>query len=103
MFLYDSDGERYKLSAYILPLFKLLSNASYDLQVTGELLDDLTSWDALRAALPVGTVSGAPKVFLVTSLFLLLVSFSFYWFIMVLKFKIIKHPNNKKLNPVGFF
>lgn len=31
-------------------------------QVTGELLDDLTSWDALRAALPVGTVSGAPKV-----------------------------------------
>ncbi|KAF7121440.1 hypothetical protein RHSIM_Rhsim13G0071100 [Rhododendron simsii] len=31
--------------------------------VTGELLDDLSSWDALRAALPVGTVSGAPKVF----------------------------------------
>ncbi|MBA0674573.1 hypothetical protein Goari_016162 [Gossypium aridum] len=30
--------------------------------VIGELLDDLTSWDALRAALPVGTVSGAPKV-----------------------------------------
>ncbi|XP_073125040.1 anthranilate synthase alpha subunit 1, chloroplastic isoform X2 [Henckelia pumila] len=30
--------------------------------VTGELLDDLTGWDALRAALPVGTVSGAPKV-----------------------------------------
>ncbi|XP_058774946.1 anthranilate synthase alpha subunit 2, chloroplastic-like [Vicia villosa] len=30
--------------------------------VTGELLDGLTSWDALRAALPVGTVSGAPKV-----------------------------------------
>ncbi|KAI7984493.1 hypothetical protein LOK49_LG15G01259 [Camellia lanceoleosa] len=30
--------------------------------VTGELLDNLTSWDALRAALPVGTVSGAPKV-----------------------------------------
>ncbi|XP_048324965.2 anthranilate synthase alpha subunit 2, chloroplastic [Ziziphus jujuba] len=30
--------------------------------VTGELKDDLTSWDALRAALPVGTVSGAPKV-----------------------------------------
>ncbi|KAF6159642.1 hypothetical protein GIB67_034604 [Kingdonia uniflora] len=30
--------------------------------VTGELLDDLTCWDALRAALPVGTVSGAPKV-----------------------------------------
>ncbi|CAN0890111.1 Anthranilate synthase alpha subunit 2, chloroplastic, partial [Linum grandiflorum] len=30
--------------------------------VTGELLDDLTSWDVLRAALPVGTVSGAPKV-----------------------------------------
>ncbi|KDO66851.1 hypothetical protein CISIN_1g020099mg [Citrus sinensis] len=33
--------------------------------VTGELLDHLTSWDALRAALPVGTVSGAPKVHLV--------------------------------------
>ncbi|KAL6280275.1 hypothetical protein ACE6H2_017156 [Prunus campanulata] len=31
-------------------------------QVTGELHDDLTCWDALRAALPVGTVSGAPKV-----------------------------------------
>ncbi|KAJ7555888.1 hypothetical protein O6H91_05G059300 [Diphasiastrum complanatum] len=30
--------------------------------VTGELLDELTGWDALRAALPVGTVSGAPKV-----------------------------------------
>ncbi|XP_072996578.1 anthranilate synthase alpha subunit 1, chloroplastic-like isoform X2 [Typha latifolia] len=30
--------------------------------VTGELIDDLTCWDALRAALPVGTVSGAPKV-----------------------------------------
>lgn len=33
-----------------------------NLQVTGELLDHLSSWDALRAALPVGTVSGAPKV-----------------------------------------
>lgn len=30
--------------------------------VTGELHDHLTSWDALQAALPVGTVSGAPKV-----------------------------------------
>ncbi|XP_022993168.1 anthranilate synthase alpha subunit 1, chloroplastic-like [Cucurbita maxima] len=30
--------------------------------VTGELLDHLSSWDALQAALPVGTVSGAPKV-----------------------------------------
>ncbi|XP_022729191.1 anthranilate synthase alpha subunit 2, chloroplastic-like [Durio zibethinus] len=30
--------------------------------ITGESLDGLTSWDALRAALPVGTVSGAPKV-----------------------------------------
>ncbi|XP_020570640.1 anthranilate synthase alpha subunit 1, chloroplastic-like [Phalaenopsis equestris] len=30
--------------------------------VTGELFDDLTCWDALRATLPVGTVSGAPKV-----------------------------------------
>ncbi|KAJ6826747.1 anthranilate synthase alpha subunit 1, chloroplastic-like [Iris pallida] len=30
--------------------------------VTGELCDDLTCWDALRAALPLGTVSGAPKV-----------------------------------------
>ncbi|XP_061357925.1 anthranilate synthase alpha subunit 1, chloroplastic-like [Gastrolobium bilobum] len=32
------------------------------LQVTGELLDNLTSWDVLLAALPVGIVSGAPKV-----------------------------------------
>ncbi|XP_060178742.1 anthranilate synthase alpha subunit 1, chloroplastic-like isoform X2 [Lycium barbarum] len=31
-------------------------------KVSGELLDHLTCWDALRAALPVGTVSGAPKV-----------------------------------------
>ncbi|CAM6082215.1 unnamed protein product [Calypogeia fissa] len=30
--------------------------------VTGDLLDNMTSWDALRAALPIGTVSGAPKV-----------------------------------------
>ncbi|KAJ3704566.1 hypothetical protein LUZ61_008271 [Rhynchospora tenuis] len=30
--------------------------------ITGELLDNLSCWDALRAALPVGTVSGAPKV-----------------------------------------
>ncbi|KAJ4969187.1 hypothetical protein NE237_015888 [Protea cynaroides] len=30
--------------------------------VTGELLDGLNCWDAMRAALPVGTVSGAPKV-----------------------------------------
>ncbi|CAN6471329.1 unnamed protein product [Victoria cruziana] len=30
--------------------------------VTGELLDHLCCWDVLRAALPVGTVSGAPKV-----------------------------------------
>ncbi|PKI39580.1 hypothetical protein CRG98_040050 [Punica granatum] len=30
--------------------------------VTGELDDGLTCWDALQAALPVGTVSGAPKV-----------------------------------------
>ena len=30
--------------------------------VTGTLLDELGPWDVLRAALPVGTVSGAPKV-----------------------------------------
>lgn len=30
--------------------------------VTGELLPELDCWDALRAALPAGTVSGAPKV-----------------------------------------
>ncbi|NNM24492.1 MAG: anthranilate synthase component I [Phycisphaerales bacterium] len=30
--------------------------------VTGDLRDGLDSWDALRATLPVGTVSGAPKV-----------------------------------------
>ncbi|KAM3697860.1 hypothetical protein ACB098_06G145000 [Castanea mollissima] len=30
--------------------------------VMGELQDHLTCWDALSAALPVGTVSGAPKV-----------------------------------------
>ncbi|MCK4872109.1 MAG: anthranilate synthase component I [Phycisphaerales bacterium] len=30
--------------------------------VTGKLRDGLTCWDALRAALPVGTVSGAPKI-----------------------------------------
>ena len=30
--------------------------------VTGELSHDLDAWDALRAALPAGTVSGAPKV-----------------------------------------
>ncbi|KAG6488969.1 anthranilate synthase alpha subunit 1, chloroplastic-like [Zingiber officinale] len=30
--------------------------------VSGEIFDHLNCWDALRAALPVGTVSGAPKV-----------------------------------------
>ena len=30
--------------------------------VTGELRDGLDCWDALRAALPVGTISGAPKI-----------------------------------------
>ena len=30
--------------------------------VTGRLRDDLSCWDALGATLPVGTVSGAPKV-----------------------------------------
>ncbi|KAK3148883.1 hypothetical protein QOZ80_3AG0209940 [Eleusine coracana subsp. coracana] len=30
--------------------------------VSGKLRDGFTCWDALRAALPVGTVSGAPKV-----------------------------------------
>ena len=30
--------------------------------VTGKLLPELDAWDALRAALPAGTVSGAPKV-----------------------------------------
>ena len=30
--------------------------------VTGKLIEDLNPWDVLRAALPVGTVSGAPKV-----------------------------------------
>ncbi|MCL4221444.1 MAG: anthranilate synthase component I [Phycisphaerales bacterium] len=30
--------------------------------VTGELREGLDAWDALRAALPVGTISGAPKI-----------------------------------------
>ncbi|MHC4975377.1 MAG: anthranilate synthase component I [Planctomycetota bacterium] len=30
--------------------------------ITGTLLPDMDCWDALRAALPVGTISGAPKV-----------------------------------------
>ena len=30
--------------------------------VTGKLRPELSAWDALRAALPAGTVSGAPKV-----------------------------------------
>ncbi len=30
--------------------------------VTGELRDGLDCWDALRATLPVGTISGAPKI-----------------------------------------
>jgi len=30
--------------------------------VTGELREGLDMWDALRAALPVGTISGAPKI-----------------------------------------
>lgn len=48
------------------------------LQVTEELLDNLTSWDALREALLVGTASGAPKVHLKlhTSVFLIYYSSS---------------------------
>ncbi|XP_015162644.1 anthranilate synthase alpha subunit 1, chloroplastic-like [Solanum tuberosum] len=38
------------------------SMAFFPPQVSGELLDHLTCWDALRAALPVGTICGAPKV-----------------------------------------
>lgn len=30
--------------------------------VTGKLRPELNAWDVLRAALPAGTVSGAPKV-----------------------------------------
>ena len=30
--------------------------------VTGKLLPQLNAWDVMRAALPAGTVSGAPKV-----------------------------------------
>ena len=30
--------------------------------VKGKLLAGLDAWDALRAALPAGTISGAPKV-----------------------------------------
>ena len=30
--------------------------------VTGKLLPELNAWDVMRAALPAGTVSGAPKV-----------------------------------------
>ena len=30
--------------------------------VEGELLPELGVWDVLRAALPAGTISGAPKV-----------------------------------------
>ena len=30
--------------------------------VIGRLAKDLDAWDALRAALPAGTISGAPKV-----------------------------------------
>lgn len=30
--------------------------------VTGTLRPNVDAWDALRAALPAGTVSGAPKV-----------------------------------------
>jgi hypothetical protein len=54
--------------------FYLIWRHDLSLQVTGELLDHLTSWDALRAALPVGTVSGAPKVFfpLLVTIFVLL-------------------------------
>ena len=47
-------------------------------QVTGELLDELSSWDALRAALPVGTVSGAPKVSAILSQQLIFMSVSIH-------------------------
>lgn len=46
--------------------------------MTGELLDELSSWDALRAALPVGTVSGAPKVSAILSQQLIFMSVSIH-------------------------
>ena len=54
------------------------------LKVTGELQDHLTSWDTLRAALPVGTVSGAPKVHNFPDIFL-----STYNFFQVLEASVI--------------
>lgn len=38
--------------------------------VTGKLRPELSCWDVLRAALPAGTVSGAPKVLPLPFLFL---------------------------------
>lgn len=46
----------------LLKIIQFLFFFQIYLQVTGELLDHLTCWDAMRSALPVGTVSGAPKV-----------------------------------------
>ncbi|KAM0047663.1 putative anthranilate synthase [Helianthus debilis subsp. tardiflorus] len=40
---------------------KLMTVERY-FHVTGELLDNLSCWDALSTALPIGTVTGAPKV-----------------------------------------
>ena len=42
--------------------------------VTGRLAPGLDCWDALRAALPAGTVSGAPKVRMANSCCIRLVS-----------------------------
>ena len=46
--------------AQALPVRRQMNHA---LRISaGKLLPDLDAWDALRAALPVGTISGAPKV-----------------------------------------
>ena len=49
--------------SYFYHPYSRFSRYDYDnvIKVNGEVLDDSTSWD-LPAALPVGTLTGAPKV-----------------------------------------
>ncbi len=59
-------GKVAELATIELPAVMVVERYSHVMHisstVTGKLRDGLIAWDALRATLPVGTVSGAPKV-----------------------------------------
>ncbi len=66
-------GQISKLGTVRLPINMMIEKYRYVMHivslVTGELKEDLTPMDALRATLPAGTVSGAPKIRAMTRIY----------------------------------